>query len=146
MLNGKLIHPQLLSGLASSGHGSKILIADGNFPFQTHTNPAAHQIFLNLSPGLVGCVDVLRAICSTIVVENSLVMAPAEFGEYAVPTPEIWSEFEQVLSESGNPAELQKVGRFPFYDFCRQDDLAIVVATGEQKIYANLLLTIGVVR
>ena len=35
-------------------------------------------------------------------------------------------------------------GRFEFYDECRTEDLAIVIATGEQRIYANLLLTVGV--
>ncbi len=34
--------------------------------------------------------------------------------------------------------------RFEFYDACRGNDLALLVATGEDRIYANLLLTIGV--
>jgi L-fucose mutarotase len=40
---------------------------------------------------------------------------------------------------------LQRLGRFQFYDMARGPDLALAVATGEQRIYANLLLTIGVV-
>ena len=35
--------------------------------------------------------------------------------------------------------------RFAFYDACRSTDLAVLVATGEDRIYANLLLTVGVV-
>jgi L-fucose mutarotase len=34
--------------------------------------------------------------------------------------------------------------RFAFYAAARGDDVALVVATGEQRVYANLLLTIGV--
>ena len=35
--------------------------------------------------------------------------------------------------------------RFAFYDACRDSDTALVIASGEQRIYANILLTIGVV-
>ena len=34
MLKGKLIHPELIHQLALCGHGSKILIADGNYPLE----------------------------------------------------------------------------------------------------------------
>jgi L-fucose mutarotase len=37
-----------------------------------------------------------------------------------------------------------ELGRFEFYEACRTNDVAIVIATGEQRVYANLLLTIGV--
>ncbi len=41
--------------------------------------------------------------------------------------------------------ELKKLGRFEFYDVARECDTTLVIATGEQRIYANILLTIGVV-
>ena len=41
--------------------------------------------------------------------------------------------------------ELKKTKRFEFYDAVRDPDTALVIATGEQRIYANILLTIGVV-
>ena len=34
--------------------------------------------------------------------------------------------------------------RMAFYDAARHPDVAILVATGDQRVYANLLLTIGV--
>ena len=146
MLKTQLLHPEILEQLARSGHGSKILIADGNFPFQTKPHPSARRVFLNLTPGTLGCVEVLKALCSAIVVESALVMAPPAQGEYAVEKPAIWEEFEQVLRESGNPSFLGSVGRFNFYDACASPDLSLVIATGEQKIFANLMLTVGVVR
>jgi L-fucose mutarotase/ribose pyranase (RbsD/FucU family) len=33
-----------------------------------------------------------------------------------------------------------------FYEAGRQPDVALVIQTGEQRIYGNLLLTIGVVK
>ena len=35
MLNGPLLHPDILRSLARSGHHSKVLIADGNYPAAT---------------------------------------------------------------------------------------------------------------
>jgi L-fucose mutarotase len=35
MLKTKLLHPEILQALGSSGHGSQILIADGNYPYAT---------------------------------------------------------------------------------------------------------------
>ena len=43
MLKGKLIHPEILDALGKAGHGSKILIADGNYPFATAAAPRARQ-------------------------------------------------------------------------------------------------------
>jgi L-fucose mutarotase len=37
------------------------------------------------------------------------------------------------------------MGRFEFYDAARGPNVALVIATGEQRIYANILLTLGVV-
>ena len=33
----------------------------------------------------------------------------------------------------------------PFYDEAKKEDCCLVIATGEQRVYANILLTIGVV-
>jgi L-fucose mutarotase len=57
------------------------------------------------------------------------------------PEPPIFSEFRAAL---GAKLPLRLLGRFEFYDAARHRDTALVVATGEQRIYANVLLTIGV--
>lgn len=146
MLKSELLHPEILSTLARNGHGSKILIADGNFPFETKAHPQAKQVFLNLSPGVVGCLDVLKPICSVVPIESALVMDPPESGEFAVNAPDIWGDFSKILEQSGNSIQLDRVGRFNFYECCASADVKLVVATAEQRIFANLLLTIGVVQ
>ncbi|MBI1257850.1 MAG: RbsD or FucU transport [Chloroflexi bacterium] len=137
MLTTKLTHPQMLSALGSMGHGSMVLIADGNFPFGTHTNPAAAHVYLNLRPGLVSATDVLEAVVSVIPVEAAHVMEPADGS-----TPPIFAEFSALLPGQ----ELQRVERFAFYDLGRRSEVGLVIATGEARIYANILLTIGVVK
>jgi len=66
MIQGKLIHPQVLAALARAGHGSKVLISDGNYPHWTTRGPNAEVVYLNLAPGLVSGTEVLRALTTVI--------------------------------------------------------------------------------
>ena len=137
MLKYQLIHPEILSALGGAGHGAKVLIADGNYPFATRGNPEAQRVYLNLAPGLVTVTDVLRVLVGAIPIEAAEVMGP-DTGE----EPSIYADFRQILPSD---LQLKRLGRFEFYDAARDSDTALVIATGEQRIYANLLLTIGVV-
>ena len=55
-------------------------------------------------------------------------------------TPEIFREFSERLGD----VQLEGLERFAFYDEAGSDDTCLTIVTGEQRIYANLLLTIGV--
>lgn len=136
MLKSQLIHPTILGVLGASGHGSGILIADGNYPFITRANPAAERVYLNLMPGLISVTQALEAIAPAIPIEAAHVMTPDDNSE-----PSIFADFRRLLPG----IELQKHNRFPFYDLARGSDVSLVIATGEQRIYANILLVIGVI-
>lgn len=150
MLKGKLLHPQIIGGLGRAGHGSKILIADGNYPFSTRCGPHAELVFLNLAPGLLPVTDVLSAILASVEIEAAAVMQPAKSGPYALKSdPDIFADFTRMLggglgAKSG--IKLDRLERFKFYEEASSPDVCMTIATGEQRIYANLLLTIGVVR
>ena len=136
MLTTKLLHPEILAVLGGSGHGSKVLIADGNFPFNTGANPAAKRVYLNFTPGKLNVVEILEVLTSAIPIEAADVMTPKSGDE-----PSIFADFRRLLPN----LELKKNERFAFYDMARGSDCSLVIATGEQRIYANILLTIGVV-
>lgn len=137
VLRTTLTHPEILNSLARAGHGSRVLIADGNYPFSTGANPGADRVYLNLTPGIPLATDVLRVILTAIPVEAAHVMVPQEG-----PEPPIFAEFRELL---GDEIPLQTLGRFDFYDAARGLDTALILATGEQRVFANVLLTIGVV-
>jgi L-fucose mutarotase len=137
MLKYQLIHPEILGALGGAGHGSKVLIADGNYPFSTRAHPNARRVYLNLAPGLVTVPDVLRVLVGAIPIEAAEVMGP-DTGE----EPSIYADFRQILPRD---LPLKRLGRFEFYDAAREPDTALVIATGEQRIYANILLTVGAV-
>ena len=133
MNTGKCINPCILAAISRLGHGDKILIADGNYPLATKTGNA-EKIWVSLSPGIPTVTDVLAALQSIINVEAAAVMQPSEG-----PDPEIFKEFESMLPE----LELQKLGRYEFYDECTVQPLSLAIATGEKRTFANLLLTVG---
>ncbi len=137
MLKSALLHPEILRALGSAGHGGRVLIADGNYPFSTGSHPGAARVFLNLAPGLINATDALRAIAGAIPVEAAHVMATADGS-----TPAIFAEFTEIL---GAAVALQPLERFAFYSAASETSVCLVVATGEQRVYANILLTIGVV-
>ena len=93
-------------------------------------------MFLNLEPGRLSVIDVLEVIAGVIPVEAAYVMGPDDGSE-----PSIYGDLRRLLPDN----ELTRLGRFEFYDMARGYDCALAIATGEQRIYANILLTIGAV-
>jgi L-fucose mutarotase len=146
MLKSRLLHPEIQEALGRAGHSSKILIADGNYPFATQLGPNARLVLLNLSPGLVNVTQVLEAIVSAVPIEEATVMEPVASGPYALKNdPLIWSDLQRILKAGGSSATLKKLERFAFFDAGKDQNVALTIATGEQRLYANLLLQIGVV-
>ncbi len=136
MLRYQLLHPQILKALGAAGHGSKILIADSNYPFSTGAHPDAERVYLNLAPGTVNVSDVLPPLTRTVPIEAAHAIFPDDGNE-----PPIFKEYRQLLPD----IEINTLGRFEFYEAARGQDTALVIATGEQRTWACILLTIGVV-
>jgi L-fucose mutarotase len=76
VLRYELLHPDLLRALAAAGHGSRILLADANYPHSTGANPGAARVHLNLRPGLVTVEQVLEVLLDAVPVESAAVMVP----------------------------------------------------------------------
>jgi L-fucose mutarotase len=146
MLKHNLLHPQILNALARAGHSSKILISDGNYPHYTRKGPNADLVFLNLAPGQLLVTDILKALLTAVPIEDAAVMDYARTGPYALPAdPPIWSEFRSIIKSNNYSFDLTLIERFKFYDTANGPDVTLAIASGDQRIYANLLLTIGVV-
>ncbi|WP_033438587.1 RbsD/FucU domain-containing protein [Saccharothrix sp. NRRL B-16314] len=135
MLRYPLLHPPLLHALATAGHGSKVLLADSNYAHRTNIHHRATLIHLNLRPGLVTVDEVLEPVLSATPVEFVHTMRPDDLS-----TPEAWTNYEQLL---GPDLPLQPLARQDFYEACRSPELAVCVATGDVRHYANVLLTVG---
>jgi L-fucose mutarotase len=85
-------------------------------------------------------------LVDAVPIEAATLMLPVTSGPYALPAdPPIWGEFRRILDEGGVDVQFDKVQRFPLFAAASDPNVALTIATGEQRLYANLLLQIGVV-
>ncbi|HKF74387.1 MAG TPA: RbsD/FucU domain-containing protein [Stellaceae bacterium] len=141
MLKGidPLLGPDLLHALAAMGHGDEIAIVDANFP-------AASTARRLLRIDGVGAPAVLAAVLSLLPLDTftetpAAVMAVVG-DPRAVPPPV--REFQAILDGvAGKPVRLATLERSHFYE--RTRGAFAVVATGERRLYGNILVTKGVV-
>lgn len=133
-----LLGPDLLFALATMGHGDEIAIVDANFPAST------------LGPRVVradglSAVPLLEAVLTHMPLDT---FAPAaawrmEMVDTPQIVPQICLAFQEVVDRIAGPFMIEPLERFAFYE--RTGKAAFVVATGEQALYANIILKKGVV-
>ncbi|HIK90694.1 MAG TPA: transporter [Planctomycetes bacterium] len=145
MLKSELIHPEISAIVAQAGHSSKILIADGNYPASSAIGPGAKLVSLNLAPGLVSVSQVFKVLLSAVPIEavNTMGM-PADDPYKLDEDPTAWNEYREILSAAGSKIELTPIERWDFYDAVASRDHVLTIQTGDQALWANLLLTVGV--
>ncbi len=139
MLKGvpKILSPALLKVLCEMGHGDEIVIADGNFPSETYGKKVIR------ADGLGG-KEILDAVLQMLPLDgvadkNYFLMAT---GDNFIPP--IWKEYEDIVLRSGEKAKKEELERYAFYE--RAKNAYAVIATGEEAIFANIILKKGVIQ
>jgi len=133
------ISPELMFILMKMGHGDELVLADGNFPADSHARRIVRADGLTVP-------DVLQALLQFFPLDAyvdaaAFVMQPVPGDP---PKPPIWKRFSQLLAAAeGKSVALKQVERFEFYEQARR--AYAVVATSETALYANLILKKGVV-
>lgn len=144
MLKHELIHPTINEVLGRAGHHAKILIADGNYPASTKRGPHAEVVCLNLAPGIVSVAQVLRAILSAVPIDAVNTMGIPSDDPYAQKgEPPVWNDFRQELKASRSRLKLEPILKWDFYKAVESPDHVLTIQTGDQSLWANLLLTMG---
>ena len=140
MLKGlsPLLTPELLHVLASMGHGDEIVLADANFPATTHARRLVPLHGADAPAVLDAVLSVLPL--DDFVAQNALTMQVVG-NTHAVP--EVVQAFDATLLGHG-AARSAPIDRFAFYE--RAASAFAIVATGELRVYGNILLKKGVVR
>lgn len=137
MLKTPLLHPEILQALGRAGHGARVLIADGNYPCSTEAPAGATRVFLNFRRGMLSVSEVLQTLVETIPIEAVLLMSPAD----GQPVP-LHDSIRAMLPPSATVTLQPRLG---FYGEAKAPTTTLVIATGEQRRFANVLLTIGVI-
>ncbi len=132
----KIISPDLLKVLCEMGHGDEIVIADGNFPAAVNAN------ILIRADGISAC-DMLDAVLNLLPLDqydsNNFVLMQKCDGDTADTS--IWNEYEKILKRYEPNAKISFEERFAYYD--RAKKAYAIIATGEEKQYANIILKKG---
>ncbi|MCA9133458.1 MAG: RbsD/FucU family protein [Planctomycetales bacterium] len=145
MLKTTLLHPEILRACARAGHHSKILIADGNYPASSKIGPRAELVSLQLSPGIPTVAQVFQALLCEVPIDviNTMGIDPSD--PYAsAEDPPVWNDFRRILRDSGSSGTLQPIMKWDFYAAVQADDHVLTIQTGDQALWANLLLSVGV--
>jgi L-fucose mutarotase len=144
MLKHQLIHPQINEVLGRAGHHAKVLIADGNYPASTKKGPNAEVVCLNLAPGIVTCSQVLKALLSAVPLDSIHTMGiPADDPYAKYGEPAAWGEFKALIKDAGLPLELEPILKWDFYAAVESPDHVLTIQTGDDALWANVLLVIG---
>jgi L-fucose mutarotase len=141
MLKGidPILGPQLLAILRGMGHGDEIVIADANFPSE------ANAARLVRADGVDGPAMV-RAIASVMPLDDFVPAAAFRMAVTGAPDdiPPVVALYARELAAQGYAGPIEGVERFAFYERARA--AFAIVATGESRLWANLILKKGVVR
>ena len=145
MLKSELIHPEISAIVARAGHSSQILIADGNYPASSDIGPGAELVSLNLAPGLVTVAQAFKVLLASVPIEAVNTMGMPDDDPYKLDEdPPVWNEYRSIISESGTDLSLEPIDRWKFYDAVASPKHVLTIQTGDQALWANLLLTVGV--
>lgn len=137
----KILSPDFVKILMEMGHGDTIVLADGNFPSETNGKRVVRADGHGVPELLDAVLELMPLDVEYSEFPVSLMQVVA--GDDTKPT--IWNEYRDIINKHDDrDVKLEFVERFDFYDEAKK--AYAVVATGEQAIYANIILKKGVVK
>jgi len=130
----------LFAAMMEMGHLDEIVLADSNFPGFSHAQRIIHCEGFSI-PRLLNemltflPLDDLSSSCAYVM----------KVSRKGVGTPPIWSEYEKIIEAKEQKAHcIDQLDRFDFY--ARAHKAYAVVLTDEKAIFANIILTKGIVK
>lgn len=135
-----VLSPELLKALMEMGHGDEIVMADGNFPAQSH----GQKVIRADGHGVPELLDaILQFFPLDIYIDNPAGLMAVMKGDNT-ETP-IWDEYKRIIIKYEKLfKDFEYIERFEFYE--RAKKAYMILATGEKALYANLILKKGVVK
>lgn len=144
MLKGipSILSPELLKVLCEMGHSDRIVISDGNFPAESMKKNC--QIIRCDGHGTLELLEgILKVFPLDTYIDKPVSLMEVVPGD-EVETP-IWDEYKKIISQYDNRKDsaIGTIERFKFYDEAKNS--YAIIATGEQALYANIILQKGVI-
>lgn len=132
------ISPDLLKIICEMGHGDEIVLADANFPAASVAQRLIRADGIEIPELLSGILELFPLDqydkC------NFILMKKCD-GDRADVS--IWADYKNILNKYSPEAQISFIERFDYYK--RAKKAYAVVATGEKRQYANIILKKGCV-
>jgi len=150
MLNkiSKILTGDVLKALCDMGHGDVLIIADANFPGEAISKSTSVGKLIRLPKLTVS--DVYDAINELFPLDINYSKFPIAVMDLTdsdkakgMKTPEAWLDYENILHKQYPNTKLGYIERMEFYERAKKS--YVVIQTGEERIYGNLLLVKGCV-
>ena len=133
----KIVSPELLKVLCEMGHGDEIVIADANYPAETNGKIVVRADGLG---GNALLEAILELIPLDTYAEFNMMLMNTTNGD---PAPKIWETYRKTALKDEN-LRLGFLERQEFYD--RSKNAYAIIASGEEAVYANIILKKGVIK
>jgi L-fucose mutarotase len=133
-----LLGPELLATLRSMGHGDEIALVDANYPAQTDATRLVRADGIPLVPLLEAILQILPV---DDFVAEPLFRASVR-GEPELSDP-VHDEMGRICAKYAPGARLVALAGADFY--ARVKTAHTIVATGETRLYANIIIRKGVI-
>ncbi|EWY39465.1 fucose binding protein [Skermanella stibiiresistens SB22] len=132
-----LLNGALLQILADMGHGDELVIVDANYPAAANAKRLVRLDGITATAALDAVLSLLPL--DDFVEEPAAVMTPGD------ERPPVLDEFQAMVDAAeGRPIRTAQMERFAFYERAR--GAYAVIATGERRLYGNIILVKGVIR
>lgn len=132
------ISPDLLKIICEMGHGDEIVLADANFPSASMAQRLVRTDGIEIPKLLSGILELFPL--DQYDSRNFILMEKCEGDEADVS---VWSEYKDILNKYCPETQMSFMERFDYYE--RAKNAYAVVATGERRQYANIILKKGCV-
>lgn len=129
-----------VKAMMDMGHGDTLVIADANYP--AHTNGK-----LVVDCPCVSGAAMLEAILKLMPLDT-YVPSPVELMDVVpgdpIGTPPIWAVYKEIIRKHSPETAPAMIERHAFYEKSR--GAFVIIQTGETALYANIILSKGVVK
>ncbi len=134
-----ILGPDLLHALRAMGHGDELVIVDANYPALSKS-----KRLVRLDG--VDAVRVLDAVLSLMPLDDFVDCAAYTMQPVEDPNavPEVCRLFGEVVETRAPGFAIGSIERFAFYE--RAEKTFVTIASGERRLYGNIILKKGVIR
>ncbi len=142
----KILSPELLRVLSAMGHGDKILLADGNYPGESAAKRSG-ALFIRADGH--GVPALLEAILTLIPLDEytdtPVMLMDVDVRDKGMKIP-IHDDYRKIVADfdKRGASAVGQLERYAFYK--KADECCCIVQTGEEAVYANVILQKGVIK